>query len=533
MTDGKLLSGQVLLPERTLISVGGHAHLHNQSDGNLVSYLDNVAFWASQTVGQPAGRLHMDPNGNLVLYRGDEPYASTRTDGHPKAMVQLQDDGNFVVYEDPQGPQAGTPIWASSTGVFVIGECVVTPPPPYTETNRPLIGPLRIQDKMFRDDSGWRRVLFCSWFPALRILRDNPAEFERQINAIAAANYQGIRVFLAVGGWSDYWDGREVAPVGFQKWFYSGQTGFMRPASLGAWIDAWADYDDLLRDLLRACKVRKLRLHVTTGDMQIICPDPNHEIDLHRRFARICGEEGGLEVIAVAEATNEFPFNRYGSDGPDSITQMGRILDVWTAAIPGVLTMQGAIPANEKVASLNKASTYGPLCAVHVTRQPVATCLKHTFGLVYFEGNYRGYPKPFWEGEPAGPGQDSYDRVDDPASLIGIYAYHGLTGQASVRFQGAAVRFHQPLESEWGFTELPALLAAHLPEDVALWDHGSNQRGGIEYWWKGNNFRTVSYVDWDTAPPRPVASWTVYDGSVVSGTGTPPRCTGMIVGIFA
>ncbi len=452
------------------------------------------------------------------------------------------------VYPDPADPACLT--WGRRTAYDICGgmtkeaamakhlaelDAALGLTPPQTETNRPLVGPVRIENKMFRDDTGWRRILFCSWFPALRILRDNPAEFERQINAIAAANYQGIRVFLAVGGWSDYWDGREVAPVTFTKWFYSPQTGFMRPASLGARIEAWPEYDDLLRYLLRACKARKLRLHVTTGDMQIICPDATGmqaELELHRRFARICAEEGGTDVIAVAEATNEFSINRYGSDSPQSIEQMGKILDIWSQAIPGVLTMQGAIPANEEVASLNKACTHGPVCAVHVTRQPVATCIKHTFGLVYFEGNYRGYPKPFWEGEPAGPGQDSYDRVDDPGSLIAIYAEHGLTGQASVRFQGAAVRSRQPLESEWGFTELPALFAEHIPEDICTWSHGSDGRGGIEYWWKGDQFLTASYVDWNTAPPRPVASWTVYDGNVTHGTGTPPRVTGLIVGRF-
>lgn len=448
----------------------------------------------------------------------------------------------------PDGPGAFR--WAARTAYDIAGgltkeaslakhlleleaELGINQPQPGHPTNRPLSGPLRIQDKLFRDDSGWRRVLFCSWFPALRILRDNPAEFERQINAIAAANYQGIRIFLAVGGWMPYWDGREVVPVRFQKAHFDPAAGHLRPVFDGPWMEAWPDYDDLLRTLLRACRARKLRLHVTCGDMQIICPDPNHEIDLHRRFARICGEEGGTDVIAVAEVTNEFPLNRFGGDSAQSLGQMGHVIDVWQAAIPGVLTMQGAIPQNEEVASLQNASTHGLVCAVHVTRSPVPMCLKRTFGLVYFEGNYRGFPKPFWEGEPAGPGEDSFQRLDDPASLIALYAYHGLTGQASNQFSGPAVRAFVSLESVWGFTELPALFAQHLPEDVATWDHGSNGRGGIEYWWKGNDFRTASFIDWDTAPPRPVASWTIYDGNVHAGTGTPPRTTGLIGGRFA
>ena len=409
-------------------------------------------------------------------------------------------------------------------------ELGLTPQPqPGEPTRRPLVGPLRIQDKMFRDDSGWRRVLFCSWFPALRILRDNPQEFERQINAIAVAGYQGIRVFLAVGGWSEYWDGREVAPVGFKKWFFTGNH--LRTDKYGVDIAAWPDYDDLLRTLLRACKARKLRLHISFGDMQIICPDGQREIELHRRCARIAADEGGADVIALWEVTNEFPLNRYGGDSAESIAQMGRVIAEVKAILPNVLTAQGAIPQNEEPDSLHKASTHGDICAVHVTRDPFMVCMKHTYGIVYWEGNYRAFPKAFWEGEPAGPGQDSYARQDDPANLTALYSAHALSGQASNRFQGAAVRSNQPLESEWGFTELPKILDM-LPEDVATWQR-EHARGGIEYWTKDGRFAAFTMSEWDTTPPREVETWTLFSGDrTTGGKGTPPRGTGLLVGNF-
>lgn len=404
-------------------------------------------------------------------------------------------------------------------------------PGPIVPVARPLIGPLKVQDRLFRDDAGFRRVTFCSWFPALCILRDNPNEFYRQLDAISAAGYQGFRTFLAVGGWSDFWDGREVVPIRFQKWYYTGNM--LRTDRLGAVLEAWPDYDNLLRTMLKACRQRGLRLHVTTGDMQIIAAEADKELDLHRRLARICAEEGGLEVIAVAEVTNEFPINRSGSDGADSIAQMGRVIQIWEQTIPGILTMQGAIPQNEEPDSLSKASTHGDLCATHTTRSPFETALKRTFGLVYWEGNYRAFPKPFWQGEPAGPGSDSYQALNDPASLVALYGMHALTGQASVFFNGPSVRSREPLESTWGFRELPKLLMI-LPEDIGTWEHGSNRRGGIEYWWRGNQFATASFEGWDTAPPRPIAEWTLYKGTGTSnGNGTPPRATGLIVGTFA
>lgn len=410
-------------------------------------------------------------------------------------------------------------------------ELGLTPQPqPGQPTNRPLVGPLRIEHKLFRDDTGYRRVLFNSWFPALRILRDSPTEFGRQLNAIAAANYQGTRLFLAVGGWVDYWDGREVAPIRFEKGIFEGNH--LRPKPSGVVIEAWPDYDDLLRTLLRAYKARKLRVHLACGDMQIICPDANQELDLHRRFARICAEEGGLEVVAFAGDTNEYPLNRYGGDSPQSIEQMGRIVQVWEQAIPGILTAQGA-GLSEEPDKLYEASTYGDVCISHTTRSPFELCLKRTLGLVYWEGNYRFFPKPFWQGEPAGPGDDSYQRVDDPASLTALYAMHALTGQASNQFSGPSVRAKVPLESVWGFRELPAILS-QLPEDIATWEHAHGPDGAILYWCKGQHFFTSTLASWNSAPPRPVASWTLVGGNqVTQGSGAPPRGTGLLMGTFA
>jgi hypothetical protein len=210
-----------------------------------------------------------------------------------------------------------------------------------------------------------------------------------------------------------------------------------------------------------------------------------------------------------------------------------------------LISAQGAI-LSEEPDQLYRSATFGTACAVHTSRDPFALCLKRTLGLVYWEGDYRAFPYPYWQGEPAGPGEDSYARQDDPANLVALYAMHALTGQASNWFQGAAVRSNQPLESEWGFTTIAHLLAAHLPEDVACWDHGSNQRGGIEYWWKGQDFRTVVFAEWDPSPPRPVASWTLYTGTsvLVGGASVPvamkhvagknaPTGTGLLVGRFA
>jgi len=410
-------------------------------------------------------------------------------------------------------------------------------PGPGQSVSRPLVGPLRIVNKLFADDTGYRRVLFCSWFPALRILRDHPQEFERQINVITDACYQGFRTFFTVGGWSTYWDGREVAPVRFRKWHHSRETGLHRPASLGAWIDAWPDYDDLLRTLLRACKQRGLRLHQAVGDMQIIFPDRagmQAELEFTRRVARICAQEGGREVMALVGDTNEYPQNRWGSESPEAIAQMGRVLRIWEEEIPGVLTTMGAC-ISEEPEQLYQSITHGQVCAVHTSRG-VPFALKRTHALTHWEGQYRHFPKPFWQGEPMGWGQavsvDRFDRYSN-ADGVALYAMHALVGHASNYFNGPAIHSREPLESTWGFYEIPRLLAETLPEDVATWANASNGRGGIAYWFKHKRFATATHKDWDTSPPQPVADWTLYTGDAVQhGTGTPPRASGLIVGTF-
>ena len=527
----------------TLRAKSGH-YLCAESGGGTYVVADRIEAgpWEQWTV-------HAEDDGRYSLQASNGLYLTAELDGSvvvrsevasewERFDVQVRDVGvAFLSAHDTylQAPEGGgTPARVRCVGddpnlpgeweFFAPSEPFWLPPTPDTPVcPRPLVGPLRIEDKVFVDDSGHRRVLFCSWFPALRILRDDPTEFYRQLDSITTAGYQGIRVFLAVGGW-DSWEGRQVVPKTFTQWIYTGNM--MRTDVYGPVIEEWPDYDDLLRELLRACVARKLRLHTTTGDMQIICPDVNDELDLHRRFARICAEEGGIDVIALAETTNEYPINRYGSNSDESVEQMGAIIEVWEDAIPGVLTAQGADPQNEEPDGLARASTFGNTCAVHVTRDPFGVCLKRTLGLVYWEGDYRAFPKPFWEGEPAGPGEDSYCRQDDPANLIALYAMHGLTGQASVWFQGAAVLSKRPLESDIGFLQLPTLLAAHLPEDIATWEHGSNQRGGIEYWWKGKDFVTSTFTEWDPSPPKPIASWTLYYGTGTASGGAVPTKSG-------
>lgn len=499
-----------------------------------INILDNSHVSIQASTGH---YLCAEPNGTVVANR-------TKLGEWERWTVLLRDQGR-VSFQSAHGKFLCAE--GGGGGLVVANRPAAGPWESFTPSNmdwwqttpvckRPLVGPLRIQDKLFRDDTGYRRVFFCSWFTALRILRDNPTEFERQLDVITDAGYQGFRTFFTVGGWSTYWDGREVVSDSFQKWFHSQATGLHRPAALGAILPAWSDYEDLLRRLLRACKARKLRLHQAVGDMQIIFPDragKSRELEFTRRVARICKEEGGLEVMALVGDTNEYPQNRWGSDSPESIEQMGSIVRIWKDEIPGVLTTMGSA-ISEEPDQLYASIKYGDVCAVHTSRG-VPTALKRTHALVHWEGHYRQFTTPFWQGEPMGFGPEvSVDRFHRPCDAVALYAMHALTGQASNLFCGPAIHSKRPLEAEWGFYILPALFAHYMPEDIATWPWASNNQGGIAYWFKDKRFITAAADDWNTDPPRPVATWTLHQGdSTDTGTGTPPRKAGMITGTFS
>lgn len=410
---------------------------------------------------------------------------------------------------------------------------------------RPLVGPLRVQDKLLRDDTGFRRVHFDSQFDLLRTLRDEPERYTKLQDDCVDAGYQGRRVFLNVGGWMGFWDGHEVLATNVAKWYFDRNNGgHHRPAGYGTTLQRWPDYDDLFRHLLRDCLARGLRLHVTFGDCQIFFEhDTNgdQEVALTDHLARIAAEEGGSKVIAFWETTNEVPINRRGGTSPQAIDHMGRLIRTVKQHLPDVLCGMGAF-LSEEPDQLYASITYGDVCFVHVTRSPEEMCLKRTHALTHWEGDWRHFPVPYDEGEPAGPnigpmdgqGDDMYQPISDPAMLLALYAMHALLGHVSTWFDGGAVRSTADSTLAWGYDEIPRILVDTLPEDIATWANASNGRGGIAYFFKGKDFRTAMYATWDTSPPQPIAEWTLYTGTgVTKGTGTPPRSTGYLVGRFA
>lgn len=109
-----LHAGELLLPDRSLLSADGRYRFIYQLDGNLVLYRrsDNKPLWASETPNGVLGEVLMQNDGNLVIYGApfnDVEWAAG-TQNHAGSRLLVQNDGNVVIYD-----AKNKPVWATDT----------------------------------------------------------------------------------------------------------------------------------------------------------------------------------------------------------------------------------------------------------------------------------------------------------------------------------------------------------------------------------------------------------------------------------
>jgi hypothetical protein len=186
---------------------------------------------------------------------------------------------------------------------------------------------------------------------------------------------------------------------------------------------------------------------------------------------------------------------------------------------------------NEDAEALIRSSVGADIIVIHGTREwPAAV---EGVSQVWRDRTRAGTPlRPFWQGEPTGPGEGvSVARLEDPGKLTALYALIQITGQALVSVSGPGIWYHAPLDSVWGFRELPEFLG-HIPEDIALWDH---QDGGRLGWWtRSGKAITVAIEGWELAPPRALKHWQAFGpgGGMLEGDGEirlPPGYGGALI----
>lgn len=417
----------------------------------------------------------------------------------------------------------------------------------------PIHGLLRRVHNLLADDNGFVTPLFSSEFNLLRVRKFDHERYLRLLSDLVTNRLQGSRVFTSVGGWVGFWDNAEVCATTFTKWHFSRESGHLRPATdpdgrpmYGPTLEGWPDYDEQFYGLCEDFARRKLRLHVTAGDVQIIMPNLDVEMQHHRRVASIANSVDP-EVIALYEIRNEYPMNSPQGGTAFDINNMGRIIVEVKAILPRVLCGLGAA-LSEEPEDLRESTRYSDVCFQHTSRVPFELCLKRTLGLRYWEGNWGAFDWPFVNGEPKpmnippfgdGVGDDGYAPTDRVDQLIALHAMIAITSQAGNLFTGASVKLQAYPSDMPGYSEIPLMLEQHVPEDVATWGRATAGRGAILYFTKDDRFLASTDENWDTTPPRLVAEWTMYTGrgtqiEVLHGTGSPPqRRTGFIVGTFA
>lgn len=456
MNDGKLLSGQSLYPEQTIVSVGGHAHLHYQNDGNLVSYLEGVPFWASHTDGYTAGRLHMDSNGNLVLYDVKGPIASTRTHGHPRAMVQLQDDGNFVVYEDPKGPLAGVPIWASATSPFVIGECIVTPPPALLP---PIAGRIELINRGadgIKDANGQRLIVGLHMGSAL-----SEAKNKGWAAVDAALDYAQSRCFHFVRAWTnlpapDWWG---VPP---------------RP---GTFLVKDADHWPIIDGFIDRLKARRLRWLISQGDLMWLWPGDAVRLNAYmEELGRRIQARGGQDLVSLGIDAGNEAWNFTRCEDP---VLMAGMLDAFLNKCPQAIR---SMTSAKDEGTLNQFDAQPvSITDKHGSRATVRMAFERSFTVGYWDGKTHPYTIDS-EMPGCGPKVSATNHPEQwmERETMGMLTLIALVShQIPVMMSSPGVYFEgETFEQYDEQLSVGPQIAAMLPRDIQSWKlfHGGENR---------------------------------------------------------
>jgi len=462
MTDGKLFSGQSLLPEQTLVSVGDHAHLHYQGDGNLVVYLDGNPIWASHTDGQPAGMLKMRADGDMVVQTPDgSGIAHSKTAGHPGAMVQLQDDGNFVIYEDPRGPLAGTPIWASASSQFV-HEHVDKEPVPDRPTTR-LVGKVELVDGGrggVRDASGQRLIIGLHTGSLL-----STAKNIGWSGPLAAIDYADRTGFHFIRDWTnlpapDWWG---TAP---------------RPGTFSA-VDPehWPTIDRFTDELL----ARGLRWLVSQGDLlwfHTIARSWSRQqlFDYMAQLGQRLQAKGGTDqlVIGVDAGNEAWNFTRC-----TDTDLMGAMLDAFLRECPcPIRSMTSAADEGE----LN--TLIGPPVTVtdkHGSRGEFRHAMERSFTVSYWDGKVHPYTIDS-EGPGCGPkvsAVNDYAQWMEPEVMGAITLMQLITHQMPVVMSSPGVYLsNETFDAYDAQLSLGPRMIPLLPPDIQSWRefHGGDDK---------------------------------------------------------
>jgi len=364
--------------------------------------------------------------------------------------LSAEPDGTLIVKRPgtPDGAPAAHEIFTPSSMAWITGAGGggggVVIPPITGRIVRPIVGYVRTQGKRWADDSGLRSMRICSWFPALKCYQDERDASLRQLDEIAKL-WQGVRIFWHV--WTQRW----------------GNPGYsVDPRSPG--------FDERFTSFLRECSARDLRVSLSCGDMQDLCPDGNEDA-WHEHMAHLAASVDQHTVSWWGIWNEGWQNSARGTDAAYAARLSHRIQSVFpwgahaltdTNEEPGNLDAWNRHPSNNVM--------------IHGLRE-WPDCVRRPFNT-----RFEGHGWLVNHDEPNGDGPDVFVGESDPRKLWAMYTMHVMVGFMTTFFGGHALKSWTPtagLDQDWGFTQLPRVWQEmNLPEDIQTWTpvpghHGS------------------------------------------------------------
>ena len=423
--------GQRLGVHEAWTSTDGRARLQYQADGHLVLLVDGVARIGSGAFAESPGYVEMQHDGNLVAYDAQtSPYWASGQYA-PGASLLLSTRGLALLTRD----EIPLPD-------FTLAEDA-PPPPPIDRIVRPLVGLARVIGRSFGDETGPRVVHGYSDFGLVAKFHQDADAVKRGLD-LTSKYQQFVRFMWRLNGW-------HYTPSGL---------------SCDPSRDSW--WESAVRGLLAACHERGLRVSFTNGDLNN-WTDSQAE-DGYRRAAQIAASVSP-EVVWLGAGCNELRSVHEQGETDENIAKLERWMRIWQQYYPWSLR---AItdPGNQAKDGMIRMSG-GPanVALVHNTRWSSPDAIRRAFN-----ARYENDPgKPIVEDEPTGPNGSAtgpharlvYQPTEDPAELAALYTMHVITGQASTYFSDPGLCSREPIDSTWGFKELPALWRRlDIPEDI-------------------------------------------------------------------
>ncbi|MGE0461473.1 MAG: hypothetical protein AB7Q16_08905 [Vicinamibacterales bacterium] len=348
--------------------------------------------------------------------------------------------------------------WAATALTAAVPSSVPQPAGAEAATSpAPLVGRLRIDGVVFRDDRGPVLPFYAHAGDLFSLFVRDPARALAELDAVARAGYHGVRTWSALGcsatapcparagGPQAFWRGREVGP---------GLT---------------ADYYTHVERFFGALAARRLRVVWSQGDVQVIAD----RRDFMMRMARL---DNAAQVIDWIDCGNE----AWQTGEPDP-AKLAECVGHYAAAGGRALKTLTAAPS-EEVHDIDRYSI-DPADAFNTHSYRGGHAWDKRRHISSLTRSDRANPRRRLgiNSEPPGGGAlvsatDNKHELDDEAvALLAVASL--IARQAFVWFSGEGVQIDQGLATAPGFHSVPKAVAL-IPSDVMSYEtrHHSGDR---------------------------------------------------------